>query len=85
MAAGVQWVFGPILDLSANARWPRMYETFSEDPYLTGTMGAAVITGMQNFTHKGLRTAACMKHFIAYAATTTGQDQSPVLLDKRGK
>lgn len=67
-----------------NSRWPRMYETFSEDPHLVGVMGAAVITGIQNFTHDdGLRAAACAKHFIAYSATSTGQDQSPVLLDKR--
>lgn len=60
-----------------------MYETFSEDPHTVGVMGAAVIEGIQNYTHDGLRAAACAKHFIAYSATSTGQDQSPVLLDKR--
>ena len=34
MAGGVQWIYGPILDLGVNGRWPRMYETFSEDPHL---------------------------------------------------
>jgi len=84
MAAGIQWIYGPILDLGVNSRWPRMYETFSEDPHLTAVMGAEVIRGIQNFTHEGLRSAACAKHFIAYSATSTGQDQAPVLLDKRG-
>lgn len=83
MAAGIQWIYGPILDLGINSRWPRMYETFSEDPHLVGIMGAEVIRGIQNFTQDGLSAAACAKHFIAYSATSTGQDQSPVLLDAR--
>lgn len=85
MAAGIQWIYGPILDLGVNSRWPRHYECFSEDPHVVAVMGAAVITGIQNYTHDGLSAAACAKHFIAYSATSTGQDQSPVLLDKRGR
>ncbi|TFJ88175.1 hypothetical protein NSK_000527 [Nannochloropsis salina CCMP1776] len=83
MAAGVQWIFAPILDLGVNSRWPRMYETFSEDPHLVSSMGAEIISGIQSFMHDNLTTAACMKHFIAYSATTTGHDQAPVLLDVR--
>ena len=60
-----------------------MYETFSEDPHLVAMMGAEIIKGIQGFTHANLTAAACMKHFIAYSATSTGQDQAPVLLDPR--
>ena len=60
-----------------------MYETFSEDPHLVSIMGAEVIKGIQGFEHANMTSAACMKHFIAYSATSTGQDQAPVLLDQR--
>lgn len=60
-----------------------MYETFSEDPHLVAMMGAEIIKGIQGFTHANLTAAACMKHFIAYSATSTGQDQAPVVLDPR--
>jgi beta-glucosidase len=60
-----------------------MYETFSEDPHLVSMMGAEIIKGIQGFRHANLTAAACMKHFIAYSATSTGQDQAPVLLDPR--
>ena len=64
-------------------------QTFSEDPLVVGVLGAAVIRGLQNVTYATqddglLSTAACAKHFIAYSATMTGQDQAPVLLDARG-
>lgn len=57
---------------------------------MVGVLGAAVIRGLQNVTFFAtqdeglLSTAACAKHFIAYSATMTGQDQAPVLLDARG-
>lgn len=60
-----------------------MYETFSEDPHLVSVMGAGVISGIQGFSYNNMTAAACMKHFIAYSATMTGQDQAPVLLDPR--
>lgn len=76
VAAGVPWIFGPILDISRSQLWPRVYETFGEDPLLVATMGNAVIRGMQ----ANNVTAACMKHFIAYSKTPSGHDKDAVTI-----
>ena len=60
-ANGVQVTFGPMVDLSRDARWGRVMESTGEDPYLNGEMGKAMIRGF----HKG-GLAACVKHFAAY-------------------
>ncbi|KAG1703191.1 hypothetical protein DVH05_008101 [Phytophthora capsici] len=73
-AAGVPWVFGPILEISSNPLWPRTYETFGEDPHLVSVMADAVIRGLQSNN----QTAACMKHFVAYSKTPTGHDKDGV-------
>ncbi|RLN67369.1 hypothetical protein BBJ28_00023746 [Nothophytophthora sp. Chile5] len=73
-AAGIPWIFGPILGISRNPLWPRTFETFGEDPYLAGVMGDAIIRGLQSNNN----TAACMKHWIVYTKTPTGHDKDAV-------
>ncbi|DBA00345.1 TPA: LOW QUALITY PROTEIN: hypothetical protein N0F65_000530 [Lagenidium giganteum] len=73
-AAGVPWIFAPILEISQNPLWARTFETFGEDPYLVSVMGDAVVRGMQS----NKNTAACMKHFIGYSKTPTGHDKDGV-------
>src|SRR5919107_5667036 len=46
-AAGIPWTFSPVLDLGRQPLWPRFYETFGEDPYLTKVMGAAFVRGVE--------------------------------------
>ena len=46
-AAGVPWLFSPILGI-ANPRWARVYETFGEDPTVSGALGVAVVEGIQH-------------------------------------
>ncbi|KAF4131432.1 Fibronectin type III-like domain [Phytophthora infestans] len=75
-AAGIPWVFGPILDLSQNPLWARTYETFGEDPYLSSVMGDAIIRGLQSNN----QTAACIKHFVGYSKTPTGHDRDGVTM-----
>ncbi|POM71740.1 Glycoside hydrolase, partial [Phytophthora palmivora] len=77
LAAGISWVFGPILEISQNPLWSRTYETFSEDPYLVTVMGEALVRGLQSYN----QTAACMKHFIGYSKTSTGHDRDNVIMD----
>ncbi|KAG6976281.1 hypothetical protein JG688_00001524 [Phytophthora aleatoria] len=76
-AAGIPWIFGPILEISQNPLWSRTYETFGEDPYLASVMGDAIVRGLQSYNH----TAACMKHFIGYSKTPTGHDRDNVIMD----
>ncbi|KAF9432220.1 hypothetical protein BGZ76_011101 [Entomortierella beljakovae] len=76
-AAGIPWIFAPILDVAVHKLWPRVYETFGEDPHVVSEMGSAVIKGLQgNYKKDRTRVAACMKHFIGYSAARNGQDKS---------
>ncbi|KAF9957430.1 hypothetical protein BGZ70_009517 [Mortierella alpina] len=76
-AAGIPWVFAPILDVAIHKLWPRVYESFGEDPFLVAQMGSALIKGLQgNYKKDRSRVAACMKHFIGYSASRNGQDKS---------
>ncbi|KAG6610183.1 Lysosomal beta glucosidase [Phytophthora cinnamomi] len=75
-AAGIPWIFGPILDLAQNPLWARTYETFGEDPYLCSVLGDAIIRGLQSNN----QTAACMKHFVGYSKTPTGHDRDGVTM-----
>lgn len=75
-AAGLPWVFGPMLEISQNPLWARTWETFGEDPFLVSVMADAAIRGLQNND----ATAACMKHFIGYSKTPSGHDRDGVML-----
>ncbi|POM76357.1 Putative Glycoside hydrolase [Phytophthora palmivora] len=76
LAAGIPWIFDPVLDIMHNPLWPRVYETFGEDPHLASVMGAAVVRGIQSYNES----AACMKHWIAYAWNPTGHDKDSVTM-----
>ncbi|POM58315.1 Glycoside hydrolase [Phytophthora palmivora] len=76
LAAGIPWIFDPVLDIVHNPLWPRVYETFGEDPYLASVMGVAMIRGIQSSN----KTAACMKHWIAYSLTPSGHDTDGVTI-----
>ncbi len=65
---GARFAYGPVLDIARDPRWSRVEETFGEDPYLSGTLGAAMIRGMQN--HVG----ATVKHFAAYGIPEGGHN-----------
>ncbi|MFW5877507.1 MAG: glycoside hydrolase family 3 N-terminal domain-containing protein [bacterium] len=75
---GLLWNFAPVLDLGKNALWPRLYETFGEDPYLCSMMGKSYVNAYENFeTTSGHSPAACLKHFIGYSDPRSGHDRSP--------
>lgn len=74
-ADGLHWTFSPVLCIGRDLRWGRIDETFGEDPYLIGRLGAAIIKGYQG---KSLTDPdsilACAKHFLAYGESTGGRD-----------
>jgi beta-glucosidase len=55
----------PNVDLTRDPRWGRAEESFGEDPFLVGKLGAALIRGLQGNDPKYLLAAATMKHFLA--------------------
>ena len=65
---GARFGYGPVLDIARDLRWSRVEETFGEDPYLSGTLGSAMIKGMQNYV------GATVKHFAAYGIPEGGHN-----------
>ena len=79
-AGNIPWNFSPILDLGRDARWPRQWETYGEDPYLASVMGTACVKGYQGDdpNHIGRNeVAACLKHYMGYGAPFSGKDRTP--------
>jgi beta-glucosidase len=74
-AAGVNWTFAPMIDISRDPRWGRIAESFGEDPYLTGVLAVAMVEGFQGEDLALPGTiAACAKHFAGYGASEAGRD-----------
>jgi beta-glucosidase len=63
-----------------NPLWPRIWETYGEDPYLVSELGKQVISGYQNNNGAGEQIAACLKHYLAYSDPKTGKDRTNVWL-----
>ncbi|MFN8433470.1 MAG: glycoside hydrolase family 3 N-terminal domain-containing protein [Anaerolineales bacterium] len=81
---GIHWTFSPVLCLTRDLRWGRTDETFGEDPYIIGELGAALIRGYQG---KGLNDPqgilATAKHYAGYSETQGGRDASEADISPR--
>ncbi|QJD96377.1 beta-glucosidase [Mucilaginibacter robiniae] len=82
-ASYITWNFAPVLDLGKNPLWPRIYETFGEDPYVAKTMGAAMVKGLQGNLNGKYNVAACMKHYMGYSFPLNGKDRTPAWIPDR--
>ncbi len=72
---GLHWTFSPVLCLGRDTRWGRMDETFGEDAYLAGELGAAIVRGYQgDDLADGEHILACAKHYLGYGEATGGRD-----------
>jgi beta-glucosidase len=81
---GVQLDFGPVLDVCSDPRYGRIDETFGEDPYLTATLGLAMIRGLQGEGWSDpLAVAAMPKHFIGHGKPSGGYHIAPVQMGER--
>ncbi|KAF0694489.1 Aste57867_14657 [Aphanomyces stellatus] len=74
-AAGIPWIFNPTLDITRHKHWPRVYETYGEDPTAVAAMAKAVVTGIQS-----QQVAACFKQFIGDSDSISGNDRDAVVL-----
>ncbi|SEK26342.1 beta-glucosidase [Aquimarina amphilecti] len=78
-AAGINWTFAPMLDISRDARWGRVMEGGGEDPFLGSKIGVARIQGFQGEDLSANHTiAACAKHFAGYGFSESGRDYNTV-------
>ena len=74
-AAGVRWVFSPMVDIARDPRWGRMVEGAGEDPYLGSVMARAYVRGYQgNSLSDKESVAACVKHLVGYGAVEGGRE-----------
>ncbi|MEK7855332.1 MAG: glycoside hydrolase family 3 N-terminal domain-containing protein [Acidobacteriota bacterium] len=77
-AAGITWSFSPVLDVGRHAMWPRLWETFGEDPYLSTVMGTAFVRGLEGQdVSSGRHVAASLKHYVGYSFPLNGRDRTP--------
>ena len=78
-AAGVNWTFAPMMDVSRDARWGRIMEGAGEDPFLNSKIAVARIEGFQGDDLSAANTiAACAKHFAGYGFAEAGRDYNTV-------
>ncbi|MFI2742797.1 glycoside hydrolase family 3 N-terminal domain-containing protein [Zhouia sp. PK063] len=82
-ACDIPWTFSPVLDLGMDPRFPRMWESFGEDPYLCSVMGVEAIKGYEG-DHGNVadanHVASSLKHFLGYHAATSGKDRTPAYI-----
>jgi beta-glucosidase len=77
-AAGIPWTFSPVLDIGRQPLWPRLWETFGEDPYLASVMGVAAVRGYEGAdVSSSERVASCLKHYMGYGLPASGRDRTP--------
>jgi beta-glucosidase len=80
-ASSTPWNYAPVLDVSMQPLWGRIFETFGEDTYINKVMGAAFIEGSQgNSLSDPTSAAVCLKHFIGYGTPYSGKDRSPAYI-----
>ena len=82
-AANCPWVYNPVVDLSRDPRWPRVYESFGEDAILNAKMVVAEIKGYQGDDNNHIdrfHVGTSTKHYFGYGAPWTGKDRTPAYL-----
>ncbi|HRV54039.1 MAG TPA: beta-glucosidase BglX [Mangrovimonas sp.] len=78
-AAGINWTFAPMVDITRDARWGRVMEGAGEDPYLGSKIAIARVQGFQGEDLSSEKTiAACAKHFAGYGFAESGKDYNTV-------
>ena len=83
-AAGINWVYSPMCDISRDPRWGRVSEGAGEDPYLGAEMASAMVRGYQGGNLGDAKTVmACVKHFAAYGAPEGGREYNTVDMSER--
>ena len=84
-ASNTPWTFCPVVDLSRNPLWPRHWENFGEDSYLSGEMAEAQVLGFQGEdpNHIGKdHIAVSVKHYMGYGVPVSGKDRTPAIISE---
>lgn len=82
-AANCPWTYSPTVDLSRDPRWPRMWENYGEDCFLSAEMCRAAVMGFQGSDKNnigGRHVAVSLKHYLGYGSPRTGKDRTPAYI-----
>ena len=84
-AAGINWVFSPMVDICRDARWGRIVEGGGEDPYLGGEIAKAYVRGYQGTdgVYDDHEVMVCVKHYALYGGAEAGRDYNSVFLSRQ--
>jgi beta-glucosidase len=75
-AVGVPWTFSPVIDLGTNPQWPRIWEDYGEDPYLSAELGVQFVKGIQDPLGSKEKLVVSLKHYMAYSDPKSGHDRT---------
>jgi beta-glucosidase len=75
--------WSPNVNIFRDPRWGRGQETWGEDPFLTGEMGAAFVCGLQGDDPRYLKAAACAKHFAVHSGPEKLRHRFDVQVSRR--
>ncbi len=75
-AVGVPWTFSPVVDLGTNPQWPRIWEDYGEDPYLSAELGVQFVKGVQDPLGSKEKLIVSLKHYMAYSDPKSGHDRT---------
>jgi beta-glucosidase len=78
-ATGVNWNFSPTVDVVADTRWGRTYETFGADTHLVSELSVAYLTGLQSKAVMGTA-----KHYLGTGAMAWGLSTNPDFMIDQG-
>lgn len=77
-AAGINWTFAPMIDVTRDARWGRVMEGAGEDTFLGIKIAEARIKGFQGNLSSNKNIIACAKHFAGYGFAEAGKEYNTV-------
>ena len=78
-ACNVPWTYNPTVDLARNPLWPRFWENYGEDAFLSAALGTQTVLGMQGNDPNNIdkyHIAANLKHFMGYGSPVSGKDRT---------
>jgi beta-glucosidase len=72
----------PVINISRNPYWGRINECFGEDPFLTGRIGVAHVTGLQGNDPKYLKLVSTLKHYAVNNVETDRTSRSATVSER---
>lgn len=81
-AIGAHAMMSPVADVSRDARWGRVDETFGEDPMLAARFASEEVGGIQGEDYTK-RCQALAKHWVAYGASEGGTNCATINIGKK--